>query len=153
MVWSPRPVSPWPGDDVALRSRADGAQERGYAADDQSAIVHALRSPSLDIRGLVAAHFGHRRRPNSMKESRAEIDLLVKLLGMQGQVRVEDGASHALPDMRTAVDDGSYDFSREYRPIRVYNTIDSRFVLSDMFAKLRTYAAQKVGGCLPGEPV
>ncbi|MFI7633136.1 hypothetical protein [Nonomuraea sp. NPDC049400] len=28
------------------------------AADDQFAIVHALLSPSLDIRGPVDAHFG-----------------------------------------------------------------------------------------------
>jgi purine nucleosidase len=72
-------------------------------ADDQFAIVHALLSPSLDIRGLIAAHFGQRRGPNSMNESRAEIDLLVKLLGLQGQVQVENGAPHALSDMRTAV--------------------------------------------------
>ena len=27
-------------------------------ADDQFAIVHALLSPTLDVRGLIAAHFG-----------------------------------------------------------------------------------------------
>ena len=30
-------------------------------ADDQFAIVHALLSPSLDVRGLIAAHFGTSR--------------------------------------------------------------------------------------------
>ena len=30
-------------------------------ADDQFAIVHALLSPTLDIRGLIAAHFGTSR--------------------------------------------------------------------------------------------
>ena len=30
-------------------------------ADDQFAIVHGLLSPTLDIRGLIAAHFGTRR--------------------------------------------------------------------------------------------
>ena len=30
-------------------------------ADDQFAIVHALLSPSLEVRGLVAAHFGASR--------------------------------------------------------------------------------------------
>jgi len=39
--------------------------------------------------------------------------------------------------------DCSYDMSKRYRPIRVYNTIDSRFVLSDMFAKLRAFSARK----------
>jgi inosine-uridine nucleoside N-ribohydrolase len=27
-------------------------------ADDQFAIVHGLLSPTLDVRGLIAAHFG-----------------------------------------------------------------------------------------------
>lgn len=30
-------------------------------ADDQFAIVHALLSPSLDIRGLIPAHYGTRK--------------------------------------------------------------------------------------------
>ena len=30
-------------------------------ADDQFAIGHALLSPSLDVRGLIAAHFGTSR--------------------------------------------------------------------------------------------
>ncbi|MDP9794946.1 inosine-uridine nucleoside N-ribohydrolase [Catenuloplanes nepalensis] len=72
-------------------------------ADDQFAIVHALLSPSLDVRGVVAAHFGRRpgRGADGMRESRAEIDLLLGHLGMAGTVRVEDGAEHAMPDART----------------------------------------------------
>ena len=35
-------------------------------ADDQFAIVHALLSPSLDVRGLIAAHFGSSRSERSM---------------------------------------------------------------------------------------
>ena len=72
-------------------------------ADDQYAIVHALLSPSLDVRGLVAAHFGFRRGFDSMRESRQEIDLLVGLLGMKGDVRVQDGAPMPLPDAVTPV--------------------------------------------------
>ncbi|MGN9841101.1 nucleoside hydrolase [Nonomuraea sp. H19] len=72
-------------------------------ADDQFAIVHALLSPSLDIRGLVAAHFGNRRTRTSMEESRAEIDLLLRMMKLDGQVRVEDGAPYALPDVNTPV--------------------------------------------------
>ena len=45
-------------------------------ADDQFAIVHALLSPTLDVRGLIAAHFGTRRGDDSMAQSRAEIELL-----------------------------------------------------------------------------
>ena len=73
-------------------------------ADDQFALVHALLSPSLDIRGLVAAHFGGHSSETSMKASRHEIDLLVKLANMQSRVKVADGAPAALPDMSTAVD-------------------------------------------------
>ena len=42
-------------------------------ADDQYAIVHALLSPSLDIRGLIAAHFGTSRSNRSMEDSREDI--------------------------------------------------------------------------------
>ena len=45
-------------------------------ADDQFAIVHALLSPTLDVRGIIPAHFGTRRTDRSMFESRAEVDLL-----------------------------------------------------------------------------
>ncbi len=74
-------------------------------ADDQYAIVHALLSPSLDLRGFVAAHFGTRpdKSVRSMKDSKEEIDLLVRLLGMEGRHRVEEGAAVALPDAKTPV--------------------------------------------------
>ena len=51
-------------------------------ADDQYAVVHALLSPTLDVRGIIPAHFGTRRTDRSMLESRAEVDLLLDLLGM-----------------------------------------------------------------------
>lgn len=73
-------------------------------ADDQYAIVHALLSPSLDVRGVIAAHFGVRRGPHSMDESRQEVDLLIKLANLEGSVRVENGASFAMPDARTPLD-------------------------------------------------
>lgn len=72
-------------------------------ADDQYAIVHALLSPTLDVRGIIPAHFGDRRSKTSMEDSRAEVDLLLRLLGMEGKVRVENGAPRALPDERTPV--------------------------------------------------
>ena len=37
-------------------------------ADDQFAIVHALLSPTLDVRGIIPAHFGTRRTEQSMLE-------------------------------------------------------------------------------------
>jgi purine nucleosidase len=72
-------------------------------ADDQFAIVHALLSPTLDVRGIIAAHFGTRRTTESLRESREEVDLLLRLLGREGQYVVVDGARHKLPDEATAV--------------------------------------------------
>jgi purine nucleosidase len=73
-------------------------------ADDQFAIVHALLSPSLDIRGLIAAHFGTWRSDRSMEESREEIDLLLNLMGLEQQVTVANGASTGIPDEQTPRD-------------------------------------------------
>ena len=73
-------------------------------ADDQYAIVHALLSPTLDIRGLIAAHFGTERSARSMEESREEIDLLLELMGRSGQVTVANGAAAALAEATTAMD-------------------------------------------------
>ena len=73
-------------------------------ADDQYAIVHALLSPTMDVRGLVAAHFGSERSAHSMQDSREEIDLLLDLMGRTGQVAVANGAATALPDETTPVD-------------------------------------------------
>jgi purine nucleosidase len=70
-------------------------------ADDQYAIVHALLSPTLDVRGLVAAHFGTERSDQSMSESRAEIDLLLQLMDLDEMVTVADGAEAAIPDGST----------------------------------------------------
>jgi inosine-uridine nucleoside N-ribohydrolase len=73
-------------------------------ADDQFAIVHALLSPSLEMRGLIAAHFGSRRSTRSMEESREEIDLLLKLMDRQERVTVANGAPQGLIDERTPQD-------------------------------------------------
>jgi inosine-uridine nucleoside N-ribohydrolase len=73
-------------------------------ADDQFAIVHALLSPSLDLRGLIAAHFGTSRSNRSMEESREEIDLLLDLMGLEQQVTVADGALDGIPDEATPRD-------------------------------------------------
>lgn len=77
-------------------------------ADDQFAIVHALLSPTFDIRGLIAAHFGtertNHRSNRSMLESRDEIDLLLKLMDLEGKVTVANGAADAIPDETTPQD-------------------------------------------------
>jgi purine nucleosidase len=73
-------------------------------ADDQFAIVHALLSPSLEVRGLIAAHFGASRSDRSMEESREEIDLLLELMGLERQVTVANGAPSGIPDEQTPRD-------------------------------------------------
>ena len=73
-------------------------------ADDQFAIVHALLSPSLEVRGLIAAHFGMSRSERSMEESREEIDLLLQLMGLEQQVTVANGAPSGIPDEQTPRD-------------------------------------------------
>ncbi len=70
-------------------------------ADDQYAIVHALLSPTLDVRGIVPAHFGTDRSAASRAESRAEVDRLLQLMDLSEQVVVADGASAAIPDEAT----------------------------------------------------
>jgi purine nucleosidase len=70
-------------------------------ADDQFAIVHALLSPTVDVRGLIAAHFGRHRSDRSMAESRQEIDLLLRLMNLSGEVPVANGAAEPIPDEST----------------------------------------------------
>lgn len=70
-------------------------------ADDQYAIVHALLSPTLDVRGLVPAHFGVERSATSMLDSRAEVDLLLQLMGLEGSITVANGAERGIADEST----------------------------------------------------
>ena len=73
-------------------------------ADDQYAIVHAVLTPSFELHGIIPAHFGARRSATSMQESHDETMLLLRLMGLEKEVRVEAGAPHALPDESTPVD-------------------------------------------------
>ena len=63
-----------------------------------------LLSPTIDVRGLIAAHFGRERSERSMEDSRDEIDLLLGLLGREGDVRVANGAPGGLVDESTPID-------------------------------------------------
>ncbi|WP_420114307.1 nucleoside hydrolase [Pseudactinotalea sp.] len=71
--------------------------------DDQFAIVHALLSPTLDVRGVVAAHFGLRRSATSLADSRAEIDRLLALV-QDTTTRAVNGAETWIPDEQTPVE-------------------------------------------------
>ncbi|MCZ6872475.1 MAG: nucleoside hydrolase, partial [bacterium] len=73
-------------------------------ADDQYAIVHAVLTPSFDLHGIIPAHFGTRKSATSMQDSYDETTLLLRLMDLEGEVRVEAGATHAIPDESTPVD-------------------------------------------------
>lgn len=73
-------------------------------ADDQYAIVQAVLTPSFDLHGIIPAHFGTGKSATSMQDSYDETKLLLRLMGLEGAVRVEAGASHAMPDEATPVD-------------------------------------------------
>ncbi len=75
-------------------------------ADDQFAIAQAMCSPSFDVRGIIAAHFGNRpgRGTTTMLDSKAEVELILDLLGMAGTVPVLEGSPTPLIDFRTPAD-------------------------------------------------
>jgi len=73
-------------------------------ADDQYAIVHAILTPSFELHGIIPAHFGDRKSATSLQDSHDETMKLLQLMDLEGDVRVEDGAAHAMPDEETPVD-------------------------------------------------
>lgn len=64
--------------------------------DDQFAIVQALLSESMDIRALIAAHFGTEKSSSSMQDSYDEIHKILHLMNREGSVRVLHGAEKAM---------------------------------------------------------
>src|ERR1043166_3587142 len=93
-------------------------------ADDQFAIVHALLTPSFEVHGIIPAHFGN-RGPNSLQASHDEVNKLLGLMALDGQVRVEPGARTALPDEKTAMPSPGAEFiieeamREEPRPLHI----------------------------------
>ncbi|MFW5776513.1 MAG: nucleoside hydrolase [Spirochaetota bacterium] len=73
-------------------------------ADDQFAIVQAILTPSFELHGIIPAHFGTRKSETSMQDSHDEVKLLLRLMGLQDDVRVEAGGASAMPDEATPVD-------------------------------------------------
>ncbi len=72
--------------------------------DDQFAIVHALLSESILLKGIVPAHFGTEKSSHSQKDSYEETMLLLRKMQMQNMIRVENGAQTALTDEATPID-------------------------------------------------
>lgn len=67
-------------------------------ADDQFAIVHALLTPRFIIKGLIAAHFGNQKSATSMQDSYDEIQKVLSLMHLDGQIPVLKGAIDSISD-------------------------------------------------------
>lgn len=76
---------------------ADAACE----GDDQYAIVHALLTPKLDVRGIVAEHFCPMLGDNSMEKSYNEINKLLGIMELDGKYPVYKGVVDGLKDEKT----------------------------------------------------
>lgn len=72
-------------------------------ADDQFAIVQTLLSPKVDNVGLIAAHYGIGRHPDSMERSYRELELIFEKMGLSTDGLLYRGADRPLPDRQTAV--------------------------------------------------
>ncbi|GAA4890344.1 nucleoside hydrolase [Tessaracoccus lubricantis] len=70
-------------------------------ADDQFAIVHALLSPTLDVRAVLPAHFG---APGSLAASHEEAKLLLSLLGMTDRTPIAIGSPGPLLNEHDPID-------------------------------------------------
>jgi inosine-uridine nucleoside N-ribohydrolase len=61
--------------------------------DDQYAIVHAVLTPSFELHAIIPAHYGTRKTPVSLQESHDEAIKLLRVMDLEGDVRVVDGAT------------------------------------------------------------
>ncbi|MFH1880372.1 MAG: nucleoside hydrolase [Bacillota bacterium] len=84
-------------DDKKIRVLID--TDAACEADDPFAIAHALMSPKLIVKGILAEQFGNRRNENSTQESYDEIKRVTTAMG--SDVPVYMGAAAA---MRSAED-------------------------------------------------
>ena len=75
-------------------------------ADDQFAIAHHLMTPKFDVRGIIPAHFEtpYRHTGTSCQASLEEVNLVLKLMDLEGVCPVEKGADGPLPDEKTPMD-------------------------------------------------
>ncbi|MGH2368107.1 MAG: hypothetical protein ACRDI2_07905, partial [Chloroflexota bacterium] len=75
------PIIPSPDQRIRVVIDTDAANE----VDDQYAIALALRSPErIDLRGLIAAHFGDRGGPSGIEHSFEEIQRVLDAAGRAG---------------------------------------------------------------------
>ena len=97
-----RPEAVWPPHEGKLRVVID--TDAANEVDDQYALALAMGFPErLTIEGIVAAHFG--AATDGIERSYSEIQSMLQLAGMSGQVRVERGVP-ALADEETLASGG-----------------------------------------------
>lgn len=89
---------------AATRQRVIVNTDAKNEADDQYAIVQAVLTPSFELHGIIPAHFGTGKSATSMRDSHDETIAVLRLMNLEGDVRVEDGATHAMPDESTPID-------------------------------------------------
>lgn len=71
--------------------------------DDQFAIVQAVLTESFDLRGIIAAHFGTSKSPQSMQDSYDEINKVLGLMGKQDMVTVLHGAEREMESEQSPI--------------------------------------------------
>ena len=80
-------------------------------ADDQFAIAHHLMTPREIVTGIIGGHFEKNPRQypqiypdgETARASVVEIEKVVDLMGLTGQVKIAQGAPHSMPDEKTPV--------------------------------------------------
>ena len=77
-------------------------------ADDQFTIAHAVMTPKLDVRGIVAGHFNKSTIPypdgTTAAASYAEIEKILNLMHVRDRYNVYLGAPHPIPDEKTPIE-------------------------------------------------
>jgi inosine-uridine nucleoside N-ribohydrolase len=73
-------------------------------ADDQYAIVQAILTPSFELHGIIPAHFGDHKSKNSQKDSHDEVMLILDIMNLKQEFRVEAGALYSLKDEKIPVE-------------------------------------------------
>jgi len=74
--------------------------------DDQFAIVYALLSPKLNVKGIVATHYADMRGPGSMEDSYQEVKRILKLMELEEQVKCFRGAENQLSCLKEQDNEG-----------------------------------------------
>lgn len=72
--------------------------------DDQFAIVQTLLSPKIENVGLIAAHFGTNRIPDSMEKSYEELEIILDKMNIRNENLLYKGAPRALENKTTPID-------------------------------------------------